>query len=234
MKFLQLILILISSFAFAQEKYSITGNISSENKSKTIHAKVILYDEFQNVIQTIETKNSNFNFENLEPKTYSISVIYDNKIQDEEPFYLNENKTFHLNIDETVQINEVVINGKKETFKIENGNYTIDVANSNFNKLATTKELFSKLPSVMLGADQETLTIIGKGNPLLYLDDQQVDFSTISSLAIEDIKSIEIIKNPSAKYEANGRSVVKINLKKVKRRFKILFTGNIIVQKKVQ
>ena len=155
--------------------------------------------------------------EKLEPKTYSISVIYDNKIQDEEPFYLNENKIFHLNIDETVQINEVVINGKKETFKIENGNYTIDVANSNFNKLATTKELFSKLPSVMLGADQETLTIIGKGNPLLYLDDQQVDFSTISSLAIEDIKSIEIIKNPSAKYEANGRSVVKINLKKSKK-----------------
>lgn len=217
MKFLQLILILISSFAFAQEKYSITGYISSEKESKTIHAKVILYDEFQNVIQTIETENSKFNFENLEPKIYLISVIYDNNIQDEEPFYLNENKTFHLNIDETVQIDEVIINGKKETFKIENGNYNIDVANSNFNKLATTKELFSKLPSVMLGADQETLTIIGKGNPLLYLDDQQVDFSTISSLAIEDIKSIEIIKNPSAKYEANGKSVVKINLKKSKK-----------------
>lgn len=217
MKFLQLILILISSFAFAQEKYSITGYISSEKESKTIHAKVILYDEFQNVIQTIETENSKFNFENLEPKIYLISVIYDNNIQDEEPFYLNENKTFHLNIDKTVQIDEVIINGKKETFKIENGNYNIDVANSNFNKLATTKELFSKLPSVMLGADQETLTIIGKGNPLLYLDDQQVDFSTISSLAIEDIKSIEIIKNPSAKYEANGKSVVKINLKKSKK-----------------
>ncbi len=61
MKFLQLILILISSFAFAQEKYSITGYISSEKESKTIHSKVILYDEFQNVIQTIETENSKFN-----------------------------------------------------------------------------------------------------------------------------------------------------------------------------
>ena len=217
MKFLQLILIFICSCTFAQEKYSITGNISSKNETKTIQAKVILYDEFQNEIKTIETKNSNFSFENLDSKTYSISIFYDNNIQEEEPFYLNENKIFYLNIDKTVQIDEVVINGKKETFKTKNGNYNIDVANSNFNKIATTNELLSKLPNVMLGADQETLTIIGKGNPLLYLDDQQVDFSTISSLAVEDIKSIEIIKNPSAKYEANGKSVIKINLKKSKK-----------------
>ena len=217
MKFLQLILIFICSCTFAQEKYSITGNISSKNETKTIQAKVILYDEFQNEIKTIEIKNSNFSFENLDSKTYSISIFYDNNIQEEEPFYLNENKIFYLNIDKTVQIDEVVINGKKETFKTKNGNYNIDVANSNFNKIATTNELLSKLPNVMLGADQETLTIIGKGNPLLYLDDQQVDFSTISSLAVEDIKSIEIIKNPSAKYEANGKSVIKINLKKSKK-----------------
>ena len=217
MKFLQLILIFICSCTFAQEKYSITGNISSKNETKTIQAKVILYDEFQNEIKTIETKNSNFSFENLDSKTYSISIFYDNNIQEEEPFYLNENKIFYLNIDKTVQIDEVVINGKKETFKTKNGNYNIDVANSNFNKITTTNELLSKLPNVMLGADQETLTIIGKGNPLLYLDDQQVDFSTISSLAVEDIKSIEIIKNPSAKYEANGKSVIKINLKKSKK-----------------
>ena len=217
MKFLQLILIFICSCTFAQEKYSITGNISSKNETKTIQAKVILYDEFQNEIKTIETKNSNFSFENLDSKIYSISIFYENNIQEEEPFYLNENKIFYLNIDKTVQIDEVVINGKKETFKTKNGNYNIDVANSNFNKIATTNELLSKLPNVMLGADQETLTIIGKGNPLLYLDDQQVDFSTISSLAVEDIKSIEIIKNPSAKYEANGKSVIKINLKKSKK-----------------
>ena len=217
MKFLQLILIFICSCTFAQEKYSISGNISSKNETKTIQAKVILYDEFQNEIKTIETKNSNFSFENLDSKIYSISIFYDNNIQEEEPFYLNENKIFYLNIDKTVQIDEVVINGKKETFKTKNGNYNIDVANSNFNKIATTNELLSKLPNVMLGADQETLTIIGKGNPLLYLDDQQVDFSTISSLAVEDIKSIEIIKNPSAKYEANGKSVIKINLKKSKK-----------------
>ncbi|MEG0929593.1 MAG: outer membrane beta-barrel family protein [Algoriella sp.] len=217
MKFLQLILIFICSCTFAQEKYSISGNISSKNETKTIQAKVILYDEFQNEIKTIEIKNSNFSFENLDSKIYSISIFYENNIQEEEPFYLNENKIFYLNIDKTVQIDEVVINGKKETFKTKNGNYNIDVANSNFNKIATTNELLSKLPNVMLGADQETLTIIGKGNPLLYLDDQQVDFSTISSLAVEDIKSIEIIKNPSAKYEANGKSVIKINLKKSKK-----------------
>ena len=104
MKFLQLILIFICSCTFAQEKYSISGNISSKNETKTIQAKVILYDEFQNEIKTIEIKNSNFSFENLDSKIYSISIFYENNIQEEEPFYLNENKIFYLNIDKTVQI----------------------------------------------------------------------------------------------------------------------------------
>ncbi|WP_282628556.1 outer membrane beta-barrel family protein [Empedobacter sedimenti] len=217
MKFLQIILFIISTSIFAQEKYSITGNLTSEKDQKPILAEIVLYDDLQNIIKTTHTENSKFEFKELEPKTYSISIIYNKTIQEEKPFYLNENKTFQLTFNETIHINEVIVKGRKETFKIENGNLIVDVANSTLNKTTNSTELLSKLPGIILGADKESLTMIGKGTPLLYLDDQQVDFSTLLGLAVEDIKSIEIIKNPSAKYEANGKSVVKINLKSSKK-----------------
>ncbi|MGV0830369.1 TonB-dependent receptor domain-containing protein [Empedobacter brevis] len=217
MKFIQLFLILFSSYTFAQDIFSIKGKISSQNEQDTIQAEIILYDEFQNTIQTIHTENSYFYFKNLEPKTYSISVIYNNNIQDEAPFYLDKDKILNLKINESIAINEVVLNSRKQTFKIENGNLIVDVANSNLNKTTNSTELLSKLPGIILGTDRESLTIIGKGAPLLYLDNQQVDFTAISNLAVEDIKSVEIIKNPSAKYEANGKSVIKINLRDSKK-----------------
>ena len=134
MKFLQIILFIICTSTFAQEKYSVTGNLTSENDQKTIQAEVVLYDDLQNVVQTIHTDDSNFEFKELEPKTYSISIIHNNAIQEEKPFYLNENKTFRITINETILISEVIVKGRKETFKIENGNLIVDVANSNFNK----------------------------------------------------------------------------------------------------
>ena len=217
MKFISLFLFLLYITSFAQETFSVTGKITSVNNNQNIEAKIILYDQSHHIVQQIETKNLSFTFKNLEPKTYSISIIYENQIVDEEPFYLDENKSFHISLNNAININEVVLNGKKKTFRIENGNLTIDIANSDLNKSTTTTQLLSKIPGIQLGTDQESLTLIGKGNPLLYLDDQQVDFASISSLAVEDIKSIELIKNPSAKYEANGKSVIKINLKKSKK-----------------
>ena len=108
--------------------------------------------------------------------------------------YENKNITYTIH-ENPIAIDEVLINAKKKTFKIENGNLTIDVANSIFNKSTNPTDLFSKLPSVMLGADRESLTIIGKGNPLLYIGNQKVDFNAINTLSVDDIKSIEIIKN---------------------------------------
>ncbi|WP_435522331.1 hypothetical protein [Chryseobacterium indoltheticum] len=74
----------------------------------------------------------------------------------------------------------------------------------------------TKLPFVTIDANGEGVSVVGKGSPLLYIDNQRVDFSTLSGISVEDIKSVEIIRNPSVKYEAEGKAVIKINLKKVK------------------
>ncbi|MFY0481508.1 TonB-dependent receptor domain-containing protein [Flavobacterium sp. PLA-1-15] len=116
--------------------------------------------------------------------------------------------------DSTVnELKEVTIENKKETFKYKNGNIKIDVANSVFKAIPNTLDLLAKLPKIQISPDKESISIIGKGNPLLYIDNQRVDMNYLNTLSVDDIKTIEIINNPSSKYEADGRAVILITRK---------------------
>jgi hypothetical protein len=111
------------------------------------------------------------------------------------------------------QLNEVVISQNKKTFTNTNGNIKVDVANSIYNSIPNTVDLLAKLPAVQISSDREKITVVGKGNPLIYIDNQKSGMNDLIALAVADIKTIEIIQNPSAKYEAEGRSVILITRK---------------------
>lgn len=111
------------------------------------------------------------------------------------------------------QLNEVIISQNKKTFTNTNGNIKVDVANSIYNSIPNTVDLLAKLPAVQISSDREKITVVGKGNPLIYIDNQKSGMNDLNALAVADIKTIEIIQNPSAKYEAEGRSVILITRK---------------------
>ncbi|MFH6990379.1 TonB-dependent receptor domain-containing protein [Flavobacterium collinsii] len=110
-------------------------------------------------------------------------------------------------------LNEVVIVQDKKTFTNTNGNVKVDVANSIYNAIPNTVDLLAKLPTVQVSSDRESISVVGRGNPLVYIDNQKVGMNDLNALAVTDIKTIEIIQNPSSKYEAEGRSVILITRK---------------------
>lgn len=111
------------------------------------------------------------------------------------------------------KLNEVVISQNKKTFTNTNGNIKVDVANSIYNSIPNAVDLLAKLPTVQISSDKESITVVGKGSPLIYIDNQKVGMNDLNALAVADIKTIEIIQNPSSKYEAEGRSVILITRK---------------------
>ncbi|UPZ15205.1 outer membrane beta-barrel family protein [Flavobacterium humidisoli] len=111
------------------------------------------------------------------------------------------------------ELNEVVISQEKKMFTNSNGNVKVDVANSVYSTIPNPIDLLSKLPSVQISSDRESISIVGKGNPLIYIDGQKGTISDLNALSVADIKTIEIIKNPSSKYEAEGRAVILITRK---------------------
>ena len=111
------------------------------------------------------------------------------------------------------KLNEVIVNREKKMFSNKNGNIKVDVANSILNAIPNTIDLLSKLPNITISADKENITVVGKGNPLIYIDNQKVGMNDLNALSVDDIKTIEIISNPSSKYEAEGRAVILITRK---------------------
>lgn len=110
-------------------------------------------------------------------------------------------------------LEEVVITQNKKSFSNQNGNIKLDVANSIYNAIPNTLDLLAKMPTVQMSADRESISVVGKGSPLIYIDNQKVSINDLNALAVADIKTIEIIKNPSSKYEAEGRVVILITRK---------------------
>jgi len=118
---------------------------------------------------------------------------------------------------QSITLDEVNINSENKTFTNNNGNIKVDVANSIFKASPSPLDLIAKLPTVIVSANKESLSIIGRGDPLIYIDNQKAGMNELNALSVEDIKTIEIIKNPSAKYEAEGRAVVLITRKRSRR-----------------
>jgi hypothetical protein len=111
------------------------------------------------------------------------------------------------------KLNEVIVTKEKKMFQTKNGNIKVDVANSILSAAPNTIDLLSKLPNVMISADKENISVIGKGSPLIYMDNQKVGINDLNALSVDAIKTIEIIHNPSSKYEAEGRVVILITRK---------------------
>lgn len=110
-------------------------------------------------------------------------------------------------------LKEIIITQNKKSFSNENGNIKLDVSNSIYNSIPNTLDLLAKMPTVHVSANRESISVVGKGNPLIYIDNQKVAMNDLNALAVADIKTIEIIQNPSAKYEAGGRVVILITRK---------------------
>src|SRR5436189_5476600 len=98
-------------------------------------------------------------------------------------------------------LDEITIKKETKAFSNKDGNIKVDVANSIFKASPTVIDLLAKLPTVQISADKETLTVIGKGEALIYIDGQRGTMNDLNSLSVEDIKTIEIINNPSSKYD---------------------------------
>ncbi len=73
--------------------------------------------------------------------------------------------------------------------------------------IGTAKEALARIPGMMKGRDG--LEVIGKGTPLVYINGRKVrDITELDRLESKYIKSVEVMNNPGAKYDASIGSVV--------------------------
>ena len=110
---------------------------------------------------------------------------------------------------ETYMMNGVEIKGEIPQYKAAQGGLTVDVQHSILHDIGTADDLLSMMPLVKnINGKYE---VLAKGEPEIYINNKKVrNPIELKQLKSVDIKSVDIITAPGAKYNAEVNAVIRI------------------------
>lgn len=209
----QFIFLILSSLSFSlhsQSTYSIQGIVITKSEENISIGDVLLYQNNKIVAYT-SLNDGRFSFDSVVNGTFLLKVLCAGFEPFEKVITLQENLKLSIVVNESAMLlDEIAIKATKRVFENKGGNLTANIEGTMLSKETNSIELLSKLPNLQVSPDGEQISILGKGNPLIYIGGQRISIEELQILQVEDIKTIEIINNPSVKYEAEGRAVLLI------------------------
>ena len=111
-------------------------------------------------------------------------------------------------------LGEVVVKSLLPNTILKNGGMTTTVAGSVLEKAGTMEHLLDRIPNV--SAQNGNIKVFGRGEPIIYINGRQMrDRSELDRLSSDNIKSVEVIANPGARYAASTKAVIRITTKKI-------------------
>lgn len=112
-------------------------------------------------------------------------------------------------------LGEVVVKSSLPKTILKNGGMTTTVAGSVLEKAGTMEHLLDRIPNV--SAQNGNIKVFGRGEPIIYINGRQMrDRSELDRLSSDNIKSVEVIANPGARYAASTKAVIRITTKKIR------------------
>ena len=202
------------------QKQKIEGTVVNIQNEKLPLVTIEVYDFQNNLIKKLITgENGDFSFD--EVSDASLKLIF----KDLEYNQLEEiidvvkyDKPLKIILKKNIQdIEEVVMIKQKPIVTRKIDRLSFNVENSNISSL-NAWEILKKTPGVSVNND--ALTIKGSQSILVTINDKKVMLSgdelknMLENTQGEDLKSVEVITNPPAKYEASGSAVLNIIMKK--------------------
>ena len=215
-----LIFLLLPFFCLAQSTFKLKGKIASETTSLEWADISILNSEGKFVDGATTKEDGTFEI-NLKIGSYKIGVSllgfeeYEKEISIEKDtdlgiIILKENAT---------KLVEVVVQSKKKTIEQKIDRLVYNLENNVTNVGGDALSAINTAPGVVVKND--AITILGKGTSRVMIDGRMIELAGeelnnfLKSIAASDIKNIEIISNPPAKYEAEGTGgLINIIMKK--------------------
>ena len=232
------IVLTAAAMAFAQEKQQVSGKIvdSQKNlvpyasvtfKNKTVKENATLYSD-----ATLTDDKGNFSL-NLIPGSYEIIIeaIDFKKTIITKQINVGANNLGDLKLEQeatttntkTKDIEGVTLTASKPVYKVELDKKVYDVTQDLTAKGGNLQDVLANVPSVNVDADGSVsmrgnsnikFLINGKPSSILGITD---DSNALKNIPADQIEKIEVITNPSSKYEASGTAgILNIVLKKSK------------------
>ena len=113
------------------------------------------------------------------------------------------------------ELGEVVVKAHLPQYKKTHEGLLTNVAGTVLSKMGTADDVLKHVPSIVKKKDG--YEVVGKGTPIIYINGRKMqDISELDNIKSSDIKSVEVIQNPGATYDASVNAVIKIKTIKKK------------------
>ncbi|MGI4804844.1 MAG: TonB-dependent receptor domain-containing protein [Janthinobacterium lividum] len=221
----------VSAFSFqakAQTTGRINGKLVDATNSKPLDfATIVLLGPNNQLVKTAQTDpNGSFLMAAVPFGTYTLKISYVGYNTILRPTTLNASSTtinlgsVKMVISKTSVLKEVTIQGKKNNIQLGIDRKTFDVSQSLVSQGGSATDLLANVPTVTVDVDgnvsmrgSSNVRILVDGKPSLLGGSSIAD--VLQSIPASSIETIELITNPSAKYDAEGQSgIINIVLKK--------------------
>lgn len=196
---------------YALSAQNIHGRITDEREQPLAYANIVLLAPTDSafVQGTISEEDGSFRMALPDERVYIIKV---SSIGYKTLFHRGTGKIGTLALEPDIRmLSEVEIKGTLPAYLLKGDRLTTQVQGSLLDKLGTANEVLARIPGVE-GKDGR-FTVFGKGSPLIYVNGRKIyDVSELEKINSEDIRSVELIRNPGAEYDASVKAVLNIRL----------------------
>lgn len=225
-KFITIVfLTIITTLSKAQ---SITGTANDEANKSLAAASVSLHKAIDSSIIKIAVSNTNgsYFFENTANGKYFVTITAIGFAKGNSTFFEVNNNDIKVPViilkKASKQLGEVVVTNKKPMIEVRADKTIFNIENSINATGSDAFELLRKSPGVMVDKD-DNVSLSGKNGVQIYIDGRPSPLAGkdlanfLKTIQSSNIEAIELITNPSAKYDAAGNAgIINIRLKKNK------------------
>ncbi|KAB7531532.1 TonB-dependent receptor [Flagellimonas olearia] len=208
--------------AFAQTSFK--GKIVDSNNAAIAFANVVAMNKSDSTLLkgAITDMDGLFNIDIRQPQNSYLSISYVG-FQTKTVTDLSNTNLGNITLeDQTQALEEVAVVGQKPFIQKEQDKLVLNIENSIVNTGNSTMELLEKAPGVIIDQD-DVISLSGRTGVRIYMDGKDTRLqgeqlaNLLRSLPSSNIEKIEIITNPSVRYEAQGNAgIINIVTKKGK------------------
>ena len=110
-------------------------------------------------------------------------------------------------------IKGVVVQGERPKVQLQGNSLIMNVEGTVMERLGTADDVLSRVPTISKKGDG--YEILGKGTPLIYLNNRKLtDMQELKNILSDNIKTVEVVQNPGARYDATVNAVIVIHTKR--------------------
>ena len=185
---------------------NITGKVVDESELPLAYANVILQKSDSTYLDGVVTDTTGMFTIAAHPDAARVQISF---IGYETEYRTLDNLALIKLTPDTEVLGKAVVKATLPKTEIKGDAFVTKIENSVLSEAGSANDVLEKLPGVTF--KDESFEVFGKGVPLIFINGRQVrDNAELEQLNSKDIKSVEVVQNPGARYDASVRSVIRI------------------------